>query len=466
MVKFHLKTLLEDKTLGFKETEHISFEKDLSETIKELNSKLKFESFEKIDPRLLSKIRNDIEYKVGPSFNIENLGMKDLRDLVSVLSYEDVNIKNAYCRDDLKVKKIVDIISVKQSISLAKRLWKNQLYFNQLYSEKSRARINELCLRIFSKDQNDKNTSQRLMKIHNEFKIFSDECFKLVAQKMLNEKDPEVLDRLYMTLFDFQTSFGERVVVEMMKLLRSYLNNVNVQRAQHITNVLTDENGAFIVSSKLHEFCTSLLLVFKERSVAEEVSDILSLFIEKNLGDPRISTKWVHIPVEAKNIYLKWKVAASTELFFKIITESLATESDEYKNRWKKRERFWRKYLESDFITSAWLVLCSQGENFYKKFGNKEDKVPYGKINGSNNMLMLFIGDLKIVEFAPTGKVSIWKDSDSNTPKSYQMYYEEGDIRDSYRHNKLLVESHDSGGGWMQKVEKVIYKETHVRLKK
>lgn len=463
-MKFHLKMLLEDTTFGNVDVNEEHYSHDLQPSIKLLQSKFASESFEVLDPKLLNEIKNLYDSKLGKNFNLKDFRLKELKDLISVFSFSN-NELEPYSKDDSKVEALAERIEDLESIKLTKRLWKDLLISSCSYSEKSRVIIYTLCLKVFGTLRKEKKASHKLMKIHHEFKLFSDECYRTIALKMMNENDSEVLDRLYMKRLDFQSGFGERVVDEISILISSYLNNINIERARHITTVLSDDNGKFIVSKKLYTFVSSLLLNFKNRNVSDDIVEVISQFIEANLGDPRVRIEWTHIDSEARKVFLRWKVAASTELFFKIITQSLSSKPEEYKERWRKRELFWRKYLYAEVIHSAWLALSRQGESYYKSVSLKEAKVPYGTINRQNSMIIFFIDNLMIVEFAPTGQVSIWRTGTKGAPEAYASRYDEEAIRHCYKNKPLFVGPHDNGGNWMNEVEKIIYKETNIKIK-
>lgn len=468
MAKYHLKTILKEGRVGEVHINEKRFRNDLSESLRDVLRRFSLASFEEISIEELSSIKKTFDLKLKTEFDLSVLSFKELKKLISVFAYSDEissSSSSSYSHDERKVQKLVNKVEELESVPLAKRLWKNLLQFDEGYSEHSRELINKLCLNIFSQLKNEANSSKRLMKMHDEFSIFSNKCYKVIALKLLNENDREVLERLYMTLFDFQTSFGERVVYEITQQLEKYLINADIKKVSHVTTVLSDIDGIFIVNKSKYSFIGSLLLAYKGRNVTENVIQIISTFVERNIGDPRIRKEWSYVDSEAKKVYLRWKVSASTELFFKVISENANNKSTELRYRWSKREKFWRKYLDQDLIQSAWLVLTSEGESHYRRFFSKDSTVPYGKINGPDSMLILYIDNLQIVEFAPTGQVSIWKDGDRNAPEGYKGRYIVEDIRIKYNTSPILVTKHDSGGHWMDEVKMAIYKETNIKLK-
>ncbi|WP_419172626.1 EH signature domain-containing protein [Halobacteriovorax sp.] len=465
MEKFHLKTLFSDEKFGEVSINEERFKKDLSESLILLNTKLSSLDSTDYSVRELSDIKSEFNDKLGLNFDLSKCSFKDLKKLIDVFSFSGKGLGDPYSCDDSKVEKIVNRIEVEESVSLTKRIWKNLITSSDTYSDYSRQLINQLCMNIFFKVKSEKNISKKYMTIHHEFKIFSDECYRTIALKLLDENDNEVFKRLHLSSFDLQTDFGVRVSVEICKELRIYLNNIDTNRVNHLLSLLTNEKGEYIVTKELYRFVESLLLAFEGRNTSEEIVDIVSSFINTNIGDPRIRSEWSNISERAKKVFLKWQVSASTELFFKVISDSLEGSGDTNVKRWKKRENFWRQYLEKDYIQSAWLVLCPRGERYYNKIKSKDNKIPFGRINQDNNMLIMYIDRLKIVEFAPTGQVSIWYENDPSSPSDYNSHYNVDNVRKTYGSpTRLLVLPHDSGGSWMREVEKVIYRVTGIKL--
>lgn len=111
----------------------------------------------------------------------------------------------------------------------------------------------------------------------------------------------------------------------------------------------------------------------------------------------------------------RWLIRASFELFFKLVMAS--TDNPQ---QWRRREQFWRPYLESKQVTDAWFILGNDAERQAGAFREEMQGNRYGRINGGGtsgqSALLMQIGDLKIAEWSDNGSCCFWKPGADRSP--------------------------------------------------
>jgi hypothetical protein len=188
-------------------------------------------------------------------------------------------------------------------------------------------------------------------------------------------------------------------------------------------------------------------------------------FLVASLGDPRFrhsSARWKTIGDEASAVLKRWLNTASVMQFFDIVDATMASPDD--KRMWKHRRAFWTAYLGE--VSDAWVVFGGHGASMAMDAARRSNDASLTEFarfgssgaSGSQAVLILTIGNLRIAEWSHSGKCRMWSIGE-NGPTPYEKSYTVSALR-----RAVWAESHVGAdtGVWQRTFASKIRSETGI----
>ena len=209
-------------------------------------------------------------------------------------------------------------------------------------------------------------------------------------------------------------------------------------RAHHdCDQLLSLVEGIGAARAPLPNVVRALLLPWRNRPPQENLRIRIQRFLIREVSDPRSQpARWQQMQqalvalghggqaAELTLVLRRWLVRASFELFFKLMRDSTSD-----REQWRRREKFWRYYLERDFVTDSWFVLGGFAE--HQAAGQRQalvDAGGFGRISDGANFtqsaLIMRIGELTVAEWSDNGSCCFWQPGAVHTPPLYAPRYD------------------------------------------
>jgi|TARA_R110000744_G_scaffold61821_7_gene127702 hypothetical protein len=188
-------------------------------------------------------------------------------------------------------------------------------------------------------------------------------------------------------------------------------------------------------------------------------------FLVASLGDPRFrhsSARWTTLSEEARTVLKRWLNIASVTQFFDIVDDTMADPPS--KRMWKYRRAFWTAYLEE--VSDAWVVFGTSGAAMARDAARRSNDSSLGQFgkfkssvsNGTQAVLILTIGNLRIAEWSHNGKCRMWTPGET-APAPYEKLYSVYSLRDAaWATAHMGAESYN----WQRKFRDKIRSETGI----
>tara|TARA_B110000208_G_scaffold165501_1_gene203739 strand:+ start:176 stop:1531 length:1356 start_codon:yes stop_codon:yes gene_type:complete len=223
----------------------------------------------------------------------------------------------------------------------------------------------------------------------------------------------------------------------------------------------------------LHESIRDVALVsfiysIESRPRESEAFVNVKKIIDSNFKDPRIDAhQWPAISEylggeKTRNhcidVVRQWHIFQSISLFFKLIEE--VVEGAEHEHQFPQRRKFWIDYFDKGKVSDAWVILGTRGAQEALRYQQSGDpdfaSLSWAKLSASKNdqcVLLMQIGDAKVVEWSHSGACRVWAGSDRNAPMMSRTKYDGSDLRAAVADDSRDRIIHDPPGRWRAKVE-------------
>lgn len=226
----------------------------------------------------------------------------------------------------------------------------------------------------------------------------------------------------------------------------------------------------------IHESIRAVALVsfifsLKNRSRDSDVFVRIKQLIDDNFSDPRVDVhRWPAISEylggektrnHCINVVKQWHIFQSISLFFKLIEE--VVESEEHEHQFPQRRKFWIDYFDKGKVSDAWVILGARGAQEAIRYQQSGDpdfaSLRWARLTGSRGdqcVLLMQIGDAKVVEWSHSGACRVWAASDRNAPVMSRPRYDGSDLRAAVADDSRDRIRHDPAGRWKTRIEQRI----------
>lgn len=226
----------------------------------------------------------------------------------------------------------------------------------------------------------------------------------------------------------------------------------------------------------LHESIRDVALVsfiysIENRERGSEAFLSIKEIIESNYQDPRIyAHQWPTISEylggektreHCINVVKQWYIFQSISLFFKLIEE--VVEGREHEHQFPQRRKFWIDYFNKGLVSDARVILGTKGAAEAVRYQQSGDAdfaaLTWAKLAASRSdqcVLLMQIGDAKVVEWSHSGACRVWAGNDGNSPMMSRPRYEGSDLRAAVADDARDRIRHDPGGAWKSKIPRRI----------
>jgi hypothetical protein len=210
-------------------------------------------------------------------------------------------------------------------------------------------------------------------------------------------------------------------------------------------------------------------LIYGSRESSRESAGYLKAkdLIDNNYHDPRVNVRnWPKISDHLGgdktrdhciNTVKQWHIFQSITLFFKLIEE--VVEGTEHDHQFPQRREFWIDYFNKGLVTEAWVILGTKGNSEALRYQQSGDsdfaKLIWAKLSSAKNdqcVLLMQIGNAKVVEWSHSGACRVWRNDDPNAPSMLRKRYDGGDLRATVADEKRDRIVHDKSGRWRARI--------------
>ena len=313
---------------------------------------------------------------------------------------------------------------------------------------------------------NKSSLGDRLLEIDSTFNVLSSkpnlhEIAGLILDKGVSS------DALQQINFSTDGVSGGRFSSALLSSFAKYCMNRPLTEPQLM--VLTE---ILCPQGSIHESIRDVALVsliYGTREASRESEGYLKAkeLVDNNYHDPRVySHKWPKISDYLGgdktrdyciNIVKQWHIFQSITLFFKLIEE--VVEGSEHDHQFPQRREFWIDYFNKGLVTDAWVILGTKGNSEairYQQSGDSDfAKLIWAKLSSAKNdqcVLLMQIGNAKVVEWSHSGACRVWRDTDPNAPSMSLKRYDGGDLRAAIADEKRDRIVHDKSGRWRTRI--------------
>ena len=394
----------------------------------------------------------------------KGLESKKLKDLLSIL-FANPNEGVPYGLYDKKEQfnNYINTLIDKNKQLLLKRVISELLYS---YPKTSPDLFNRLSLIYNALDKN-KRSNQILHQANKTFKILEKEGSFIIAKEILNLNNniDDLLQGLWIKERHLSNGIGNDILKHLCTLTKPYIEKQDHTILNRFLNYLISNNKSNEPIKRYNDIkpiVSTLLLPFENKNPQTIFEKTITLFLDKNIGDPRFhSEKWIAL-LKEKDIFLKWKIGSTIKDFFALLDFTAVKDSDA-KRMWRYRKEFINSYLKEGYIKAAWIVLGKEADRHKEKF-LKHKTHQYGILtqggNAMHSVLLLKIGNLTLSEWNYNGKVRIWKGGNKYAPKFYKEDYFREEL--TKKSNKEIIHHHADIYRWQQKLSDYIKKYTGI----
>ncbi len=173
----------------------------------------------------------------------------------------------------------------------------------------------------------------------------------------------------------------------------------------------------------------ALLRPWRQSAPPEVLRRRIQRFVVSKVGDPRSrEAPWSQLAQQLTNrgfpaepddlamIIRRWLVKDTFDLFFRLVGR---TTDDPV--QWRRRDAFWRRYLESDLVTNAWFILGDDAKRASRADGGQLDAAGgHGELQSGamsdQSALLMQIGELTIAEWSSNGSCCFWRPGAERAP--------------------------------------------------
>lgn len=220
-----------------------------------------------------------------------------------------------------------------------------------------------------------------------------------------------------------------------------------------------NKNGGLQFPKLQSQLAESLLLPWVRETPPKEIERMITDFLLKTLGDPRMErTRWSEVNDSAANVFKRWLTGATLEAFVRVIARVAET------GHWKYRQAFWMAYYRAGHVLDAWVALGPTAKSMSRQFtdlqGQSADLIrpPLA----SHSVLLLRIGNLVVADWSHNGKCRIWRENDPFCPALYQRGYKAGALQKA---SDFEIAHHGSAtGNWQRQIHNHIRDMTSITL--
>ena len=313
---------------------------------------------------------------------------------------------------------------------------------------------------------NKSSLGDRLIGIDNIFNVLSSKPnFHEIAERILDGKISR--EDLHEINFSMDGVSGGAFSNALLLGFAKYCMNKPLKDSQLkiLIEILCPQGS---IHESVREFAL-VSLIYGSRESSRESAGYLKAkdLIDNNYHDPRVYVRnWPKISDylggdktrdHCINIVKQWHIFQSITLFFKLIEE--VVDRREHDHQFPQRREFWIDYFNKGLVTDAWVILGTKGNSEairYQQSGDSDfAKLIWGKLSSAKNdqcVLLMQIGNAKVVEWSHSGACRVWRDTDQNAPSMSLKRYEGGDLRATIADEKRDRIVHDKSGRWRTKI--------------
>lgn len=221
----------------------------------------------------------------------------------------------------------------------------------------------------------------------------------------------------------------------------------------------------------------ALLSPWKDADPDEELQNLILDNLISMFGDPRLvkSGPWMVIDPEFEQIIMRWLTKANLIAFLDIVSGVIRDEKDFH--MWPNRRKFWEKQWDKGRIDAAWVALSDAGRNealYLAKQSGSKGLMAFADVHVRESdkgkcFLFLKCGNKIVVEGSHNFRVHIFDPAQETCPKLFQYPHKGTKTYSNFRSRygypideirygnpKYDPITHDAGGRWMEKVERVL----------
>jgi len=177
----------------------------------------------------------------------------------------------------------------------------------------------------------------------------------------------------------------------------------------------------------------ALLRPWQRSAPPDDLRRRIQRFVLSKIGDPRSkqseNSNWQQLlnqlsergfsaeSDDLKNTISRWLVRDTFDLFFRLVAR---TTDDPV--QWRRRDTFWRRYLEDNSVENAWFILGDDA-----KWASRADGNLLGSAGGIGELrsgatsdqsaLLMQIGDLTVAEWSSRGSCCFWRPEAERMPE-------------------------------------------------
>ncbi len=138
------------------------------------------------------------------------------------------------------------------------------------------------------------------------------------------------------------------------------------------------------------------------------------------IGDPRLhAPRWNTIEAGVRETVERWLTEITLGAFFEVFRIQNAVNPKMV----AEREAFWRRYVEMDKVSRAWLITGTNGLSIAKRLLDKSFGCFSDGAGPDHLGLMLQIGNYVILEMNQNGSTLFWNAGDKEMPGFFQPRY-------------------------------------------
>ncbi|TKV80127.1 hypothetical protein FDV58_17925 [Bradyrhizobium elkanii] len=222
------------------------------------------------------------------------------------------------------------------------------------------------------------------------------------------------------------------------------------------------------------EMARALTLPFGDMIPAQADRDLISGFLTKRFGDPRIDrASWIGLD-DVSDILKRWLTEQSLRQFFDVV-DRIAPDG-----AWKYRRKFWLAFHAHRLIRNAWVVFGDDGAAEARRAFGREalfgvfDRAGRKSIQQGHAVLLLDFGQCIVADWSYDGFCNIWANgSSAKTPGLNLASYSSNDVRrplptDRTEQNLRQHDIFGHGGSenyvWQNRVARRLQELTGVRV--
>lgn len=308
-------------------------------------------------------------------------------------------------------------------------------------------------------DGNDRARLSLWRERHEKMGILAEDGPQLLAQKILAEPDDysAILGEAGLTGFLEDSEFVRVTFRSLLQKVSTRLNTfpmISEEESTALLSILESRPGTLRFADMRVEVTEALLNPWLERSPPEAVRVSVRSFLQRILGNPNIRrNNWVGIDPPLRQVFLRWLAEETLETFFQILSGTAKA------RHWEQRQTFWRRYLDTGFISDAWLALGPDAASLVQNI----TEVPRGswaELKGSQasqSVILFRIRNLTIMEWSHDGAGRIWIDGTQTAPSLYRRRYSGPQLRSKYDYRFRHI------GNWQWETETWIRRQTGIR---